>query len=216
MSGFPHLPGTTIPFKAPLTVLFADTFTGTTGDPWSPSLWPTTSATGTSFADINANRGRVVAQGGANVRIRKVASMANAENVDILYSWTRRSTGEFYSNVQARSNRSDYGAHTGYLLEISDTDLDLIRAVAGVQTNLGNAAKTWTVNQEYQLRFQLYDTILRARAWATGAPEPSTWDIDTTDPTIPTGGLQVMHFNGGSGSAKTADYGEITVSPLTL
>ncbi|WP_406420910.1 poly-gamma-glutamate hydrolase family protein [Streptomyces sp. NBC_00842] len=71
-------------------------------------------------------------------------------------------------------------------LELSATQtviLTLRKRVAGTETLLvqNTTDLTHTANARFAIRFQVTGTTLRARVWPATAPEPTAWQLETTD-----------------------------------
>lgn len=104
--------------------------------------------------------------------------------------------GEITTSALATGD-SLYGALTARMLDSSNMYLARVefatsnaviltvrKIVADVQTTLGTytlPGVTHVAGQWVRIRFQATGTALRAKAWLSGAAEPSLWAIDTTD-----------------------------------
>lgn len=110
----------------------------------------------------------------ADVRFSVIGSDGNAGKIGII---ARASLNGFYTA---------YIKPNGNLLRISKfTGVgSLTETIIQAQTVTG---LTLTVDTWYTIKFQLSGTTLRAKVWATGGTEPSTWRIDTTDGTYTVG-----------------------------
>lgn len=82
------------------------------------------------------------------------------------------------------------------------------------------------LNKWYWLRFQVSGTALRCRIWADGVAEPGTWNIDTTDASISSGGFvgiysrnadgEVDWFSAGTGGDTPPDSGSGDLLQFTV
>lgn len=69
-------------------------------------------------------------------------------------------------------------------LSNAGANLRLESVDAGTLTNLANPSFSWSANTRYFLRLRVIGTNIRARAWQSGTPEPSTWNINVNNSTI--------------------------------
>ena len=88
------------------------------------------------------------------------------------------------------SSGNDYRA-TARFNPAGTITLTLSRVIAGTATNLGTAITipglTYGAGTSISVRVQVTGTApttVRARAWLTGATEPTTWAISATDSTV--------------------------------
>lgn len=84
--------------------------------------------------------------------------------------------------------------------------------VAGVSTSLStNASPTWTLTEWRWMRLQVIGTTIKARTWADGDTEPTTWLISTTDGSLASGLAGLSLFDSGN----DMEVAEVTVRVLT-
>ncbi|ATG73688.1 hypothetical protein AN401_07295 [Zobellella denitrificans] len=85
------------------------------------------------------------------------------------------------------------GSETGYRVWVNATQIALGRFVSGTATTITTASFSAAANVWYRVRFRVNGTSLRVRIWAEGTTEPGTWNIDTTDSNIASGGWCGVH-----------------------
>lgn len=99
-----------------------------------------------------------------------------------------RLTGtESYDGIAVRGSGAA-GAENGYRCVLfsnaGSPKIDLSSYVSGTLTSIQQPGFTWAVNTWYWMRVRIAGTSIKARVWADGASEPSTWLIDTTDSSV--------------------------------
>ena len=84
-----------------------------------------------------------------------------------------------------------------YKAYIDGNQLILLKRVAGNITLLKAVAFPAQSGQSYTLRFRALGSLLTAKAWLTGQPEPAQWQVMATDTSIASGfgGLRVLLQN---------------------
>ena len=134
-------------------------------------LFPSAGATRTAYLLANARTDA------------DVAAAMNVSNVGTGSGLTAAVVGRLVSSG------NDYRA-TARFNPAGTITLTLSRVVAGAATNLGTAvtvaALTYVAGTSISVRVQVTGTApttVRARAWLTGATEPTTWAISATDST---------------------------------
>ena len=127
--------------------------------------------------------------------------------------------GGIYTSVVARRiGTSDYRAKV--TVTATGTTLYVTKTVSGAETVLASQAVAGLVyapGDTLNVRFQAEgsgSTTLRAKIWKSGATEPSTWRLSTTDTTAAlqgAGSVGIYSYLSGS-----ATNGPVTVSVLDL
>lgn len=118
------------------------------------------------------------------------ANRANAE-VLVLLQAKSNATPPFYVGPLVRGSgaTSSENGYAAYIKEDTGT-LTIMKVVAGTMTELASSsAKTLSTNaQDWYIRLRANGTTLSARAWRYGVPEPTTWDVTTTDSSVSAAG----------------------------
>jgi hypothetical protein len=60
-----------------------------------------------------------------------------------------------------------------------------VLTAGGGFTTLATASFSWVINTWYFIRLNITGTTVRARIWAVGTSEPSTWTVTATNVTLP-------------------------------
>lgn len=132
------------------------------------------------------------------------------DNVELLCLFTSIAGGgtEQFMEIGCRGS-GDQGARdsTYMFVEASymGNQIRLWRSTGGSFSNITNASVSWTAADWY-MRFVALGNRFLAKAWAAANPEPTAWDIDTTDTTnagIRGGGTVVFGLNGGNSGTTT-------------
>jgi hypothetical protein len=169
-----------------------------------------TAVDASSGASVSGGRGRAsVSTSGQSRYFAAVAGPSSASDYEVLATLNSGPTGSLVG-VLGRSTA------TGVYLAWMSTGQNGIRLTTGaVPGPLGTGTLSGPVqpNTDYTMRFQLQGTSLRARAWQTGTPEPSIWQVTATDNHVAAGlaGVMVGFSNTGSG---TFSFDDIRVVPL--
>lgn len=89
-------------------------------------------------------------------------------------------------------------ANDWYKAYLDGSQLVILKSVQGVQTMLASAPFPALNTFAYSIRFETIGSLLKARAWSTGAPEPTTWLVSVHDNTLSTGrvGIRVLLNDG--------------------
>jgi hypothetical protein len=102
-------------------------------------------------------------------------------------------------------NTTNFGAvlrwtdtNNWYKAYLNGTQLVIQKKVNGTATTLSSTAFTATAGTSYSIRFRIVGSTLSAKAWKTGATEPTAWTVTTTDTTFTSGfdGLRVQLQSG--------------------
>src|SRR5579859_6376657 len=117
-------------------------------------------------------------------------------DAEVVFTGSLSLFGEGNSNIGSVLRWTD--SNNWYKAYLDGTQLILLKRVAGTMTRL-NAANFPALNgKEYTLRFRVVGSMLWARAWLTGQPEPAAWLTTANDTALPSGfaGLRVVIQNG--------------------
>lgn len=102
--------------------------------------------------------------------------------------------------------RSGSSPNSGYGIQLRDTDV--FRLENWGISNLQQATPiTWSTGTWYWVKILTSGTNIKARVWADGGSEPSTWDIDYTGSEFSSGAIG---FSGESSSG-TAEYDDLSI-----
>lgn len=191
--------------SVPLSLPFTDDFTGTNGDPWDSTKWPTQggASTVTDAVDIQNNEGRLYAgtsQGGswAAATAASITSLTDSTgemriipsttggNTEWLYVCIR-SSGEQQSAQDGRPATTYYfrflvnGASTqSYLLRrLSNSEATLDSDILGTNASR-NAAEPFYLKWEIEDDASVSgDTDIRYKMWDADGTEPGGWETLT-------------------------------------
>lgn len=116
-----------------------------------------------------------------------IGSVADVELLAKVRSDTKTDAST-YPCLMVRGSGSA-ASENGYVCGIrrdGSGQLAIIQYVAGTGTvpavtGANSTRIDWSTNTWYWIRFRAIGTSLKARYWADGSAEPSTWDIDVTD-----------------------------------
>lgn len=198
---------TVTPTPGPGTTLAQDTFMRANQNLWGKAsdgqTWGGDANTQAAFS-IHNNVGQIAnGTGPYNAVLGPSATDAEVLFTGSMSSFTN-------NNLGAVLRWKD--ANNWYKAYISGTSLVIQAKVNGTATTLTQAAFAATANTAYSLRFRIVGTTLSAKAWATTAPEPTTWTATTTSMALTSGqcGLRIQVL--GSTSASITAFQAMTAS----
>ena len=200
--------------------LFTDSFTGSNGASWSAS-WTTSgitslSTTGSS-ATIQGNKGRlnsgtVASYGGKKAMRYSGTNVSDAEWIG-KFTLTTSIDGSFETWIRAATGAVD---GTGYVFHANlgtTNNISIIRANAYTYTTLQQASFTISQNTEYNFRFYVVGTSIKAKIW-TGT-EPGTYNLSSTDSAVTAAGYSYVSANGGGSAGFIVDLEDIKLTDGT-
>lgn len=172
-----------------------DTFTRVTANGWgtadSGQAWSNVNAANSDFATTGTVATHSV--GSVNSSRYSVLASLSLADVDVQADMATSVTaagGPQFSHIVARY----VNANTMYLARLrfnldQTIDLTIQKRVNGTQTDIEtvNITGTHAAGVFFTVRFQIYGTTLRAKAWETGTVEPD-WLLVTTDGALPNAG----------------------------
>ena len=87
---------------------------------------------------------------------------------------------------------------------------------AGTETQPASSSFTHTANTWYRIRTQSQGATIRGRIWQDGTSEPSTWNINYTDPSPLGSGIAALSAYGSAAANATVDdYLIASLNPTT-
>lgn len=202
-----------------MTIVFTETWTGTTGAAW-PSAWSTESRN-----TIQSNRGQMSAPAFGNTSAYAALSPTLGDS-EVVFSFTPDSSviGQSVSLVVA--SRADsagtvsnaYPPNTGISVVLTPAGASTLqRTVSGTTTftGSGTTGSAWVAGTTYKLRYRVVGTHCQMRWWDSGGSEPSTWTLDITDASVPTTAGSLRLGLAGIGSvARLVNLDDLTVDNL--
>lgn len=194
----------------PESTTITDNFTGS--GPPDAAKW-TTSTTGSGTANRNANVMTLQSSwGGGSATLR--SKLGNTRDSDQTASAGFLSTsGVFraFVNLTARTQLNG----DGYRLEIpSDSwNARVIKRVNGTDTTLGTVGVP--LGNAIRARLVVDGTRIKAKAWAVGASEPSSWALDIQDTAIPHPGANNVNYTSNTTNTAAVDDYTIKSNPST-
>lgn len=127
---------------------------------------------------------------------------------------------EFKVKVKYKSNtqvvfRSGVSTGSGYGIQLRADAGGEVRLENWGASNLGTdgGGRGWVTGDWYWVRVRVIGNVIKARAWADGASEPSSWDIDYTDTANGGAGL---HTSGGIGFGCEGSTGDWDFDSLEI
>ena len=176
---------------------WSDNWTGTNGDAWSSTKWPTVGedTDASTVQDIQGNRGRTAVgpvndEWTAGVAANETDTAADVEATGTVYltdipthaAWLYlnfRSSGDIQTGAAGRPTDAYYfrvdvstQRNGRIFVRNSNTETQLVG-----DTQMGHTAST-----DFEFRAQVLtegsDVRLRMRTWDQGTTEPGTWDIE--------------------------------------
>ncbi|WP_223692385.1 LamG domain-containing protein [Leifsonia poae] len=197
----------------PPAAIASDTFERTSASGWGTAdlggAW--TGAGAASAYTVASGTGTIV--GAAASTKTELLSGILSTNTDTTVQFSSPTTstgGGIYVSAIGRSNGTiEYSARV-WMQSTGVVQLQLLQGSTIMQA-VNVSGLTYTPGTQYQVRVQVYGTsptTVRARVWAVGATEPTTWQTSVTDSTAT---LQVA----GSVGLRAYLSGTATTAPLT-
>jgi hypothetical protein len=156
------------------------------------------------------------------VSVMTLGTLANiGVNVDmtIVVSASGALTAGTTARASAVARHTDVNNYYSALVQTTaDTNATILgfqKTVAGVETVLGTVAIPNTMNNSTQLkvRFLVQGTLLKAKAWSVYNPEPTYWQIETTDTSLTTGTGVGFAARSGTLASNTLLFDNLSVGP---
>ena len=175
------------PPPGPVGVLASDSFERNVAAGWASSevggAW---SGAGASFA-VSGGAGRITSSkaGALNEAfLTSVSSAATDVRVTIALEQASSGTGTFISVIGRRVTTQDYRAR---VVIYADGKVNLQLQRSGTTLSAATVAGlSYATGDNLNVRLQVVGTsptTLRVKAWKAGTPEPTTWNLETTDAT---------------------------------
>jgi hypothetical protein len=200
----------------------AHSWTGTNGDPWDSTVFPTIrTVTGSSpTPTIQSNQGRMITGGtggGFGDRHDLYAFTADTyDDTQVLVKVAAVTSGAYLQiGFRIGANVTSGEPGDGYMLEwetgvshfnVWDRGTDLIVAYQR-DIVIDPGVANW-------LRVHARGSQLRARFWADGDTEPTFWHIDAVDTHWTTGRVYLGVFNQALGDPVTVDWDDLEVNEI--
>lgn len=205
-----------------MTIVFTETWTGTTGAAW-PAAWSTESRN-----TIQSNQGQMSAPAFATTSAYAALSPTLADS-ETLLTFIPDSSAISQAVSLTLSLRADgagtvssgFPPTTGISVNIvSNTGgSSLQRTVSGTTTFTasGTTQSVWVAATVYKLRFRVVGTHCQYRWWDSSGAEPGTWTLDTTNASVPTSaGSLRLGWAGTGSSARFIALDDLTVDDLVV
>ncbi|MEO8697581.1 MAG: hypothetical protein ABI658_29035, partial [Acidimicrobiales bacterium] len=200
-----------------------DDFAGNNGAAWA-SKWTTSSNSG-GAVDIQTATGlsggaghlkATTSTGWARALGDSTTANTDAEVVAAVRTGSSVSNGELKLWLRGSTSwaANNHNLTNGYFVsfDMGANQLRLKKTSSSTETTLVSSAFTFSANTTYRVRMQIYGSTLRARIWADGTAEPSTWPLATTDSTH-TSGRAAMSIT--ASATREVYVDEYYVNPLT-
>ena len=209
-----------------MATLLVDDFTGTTTDPWNASNWTGRTQGGTGSGTIQTNRGRLTAATGAYTAQYALGAPASgdADDFDVTFSWDDQGAGEQYLDFIYRctTNATSGAPGSAFMVEVhaNSNKVGIYSLDSGGAISTGIEVTSAGVNDTntHRMRIRVVGTQHRVKWWNDGTAEPSTWQIDETDPDgggWTTGRVLLGKLNGADGTSKSTDIDDFILDDLT-
>ncbi|MDJ0339834.1 LamG-like jellyroll fold domain-containing protein [Cryobacterium sp. PH31-O1] len=170
------------------TGIAADTFTREVsrglGVSENGGTWTTTGSAANYSVTAGSAHLRVAAGGKSNGYLDGVSSESTDVTVSTSLQQATTGAGTYVSLIGRRVATDDYRARVK-VLSSGSVQLQLMRGNTTLQASTV-AGLTYATNDQLQVRLQVFGTeptTIRAKVWAAGSAEPTTWKLSRTDAT---------------------------------
>ena len=181
----------TAPVPVPVpdpTLIAADAFTRVVsnglGSADTGGAWTTTGTSSSYSVGGGAGLLRTAAGGRVNAYLAGVVSTSTDLIVTTSQQQPTTGSGSYISVMGRRVGSDDYRARVK-ILSGGTVQLQLLRGGTTLQAST-IAGLSYATNDQLQVRLQVFGTApttIRAKVWATGAVEPTNWQLSRTDST---------------------------------
>lgn len=180
----------TVTSPPPSTTLAADSFTRTvTGGLGTADVGGAWTAVGSAGdLSVSGGTGRLTLRPGTgpSAWLNGVSGTDVDARIEVAYDKAGSGGGTYTTLAARRVATSDYRLKVR--LTATATSLLLVRTVSGVETTLASATlpTAYVAGDTLVLRLQVQgsgSTALRGKAWVSGTPEPTVWQVTATDNT---------------------------------
>jgi len=193
---------------------FGSDTTGAAPANWS-QRWTTTGSTWLVQASTPTTQGKYLQHTRTTTAYRllswnDVDADANRDNGEIFVRWrTSAYTSPYQVWLILRGSGSG-GSETGYVFyNISDTQFRVSSLSAGTLTTIATFSFTYVGSVFLGLRFRVNGTTIKAKVWNSQIdPEPTAWNVDTTNAAI--GGVGWIGV-GNWATTGTQDFDDVAV-----
>lgn len=169
-----------------MSTLFTDDFNRANGSTWGAN-W--TKPRGTSNYNITGNKGAVDTNSGSYCVFRAGAGTSN--DTEQIVTIVRANTNDVAGLVFRYTDNNNW-----YFVEIGQfTNFLTLNKLVGGSFTSGVAfgpSSSFPTTTTYTMRVRNIGTSIKARIWDASGSEPSTWQIDTTDASLSTGGYGIV------------------------
>lgn len=203
--------------KRSTTALLSDTFSGAS---WDATKW---TLAGNSTTSVVSGAGRWSSINATPFYGAATAKISAVANVGLLTQFRydgNDQVARFY--LRQTGSLSPYGelstTASGYVLELDlkSSTWILWKSVNNVGTTYGTVTRTFSAATLYWARLEAVGGTVRARVWADGAAEPTTWQASGTDASpLAANAVVLTSSNYAGGSGWTFDLDNISVYPAT-
>jgi hypothetical protein len=125
---------------------------------------------------------------------------SNVRDVEVVSKMRSGTTDANQNRVYVRAS-GPAGSESAYFTELFGSlgagvgsQFRIRKQVNGPISTIGTASFTWHANTWYWVRFRVVGNRLRAKVWADGTSEPSSWMINVTDNDLTQGWVGVGTF----------------------
>jgi uncharacterized phage protein (TIGR02218 family) len=169
---------------------FGSDTTGAAPANWT-QRWTATGSTWTVQASASTTQGKYLQHTRTTTAYRllswnDVDADANRDNGEIFVRFRTDSAFQSYQIFLILRGSGSAGSETGYVFHaVSDTTFRVSYLSAGTLTLIQSFTFNTVNNVFYGMRFRVNGTSIKARVWNSQIdPEPSTWQVDTTNAAI--------------------------------
>ncbi|WP_199183380.1 LamG-like jellyroll fold domain-containing protein [Cryobacterium sp. Y82] len=182
--------------------------------------WTTTGTASNYSVTADAAHLRVAAGGTANGYLVGVSSESTDLTVTTSLQQATTGAGTYVSLIGRRVATNDYRTRIK-VLATGAVQLQLMRGGTTLQAST-IAGLSYATNDQLHVRLQVFGTApttIRARVWAAGTTEPSTWSLSRTDATAAlqqAGSIGLAAYNSGSATTPmTVTFDDLSAIAVT-
>lgn len=196
-----------------MAAVFTEAFTGTNGDAWNATRWPTVSGGTGGTVDIQSNKGRMQTGTVQWDLCQAIPQDVIPDDFGATGSFTITSATETYPFLIYRCNAT--GNDYFQLTWLAPSDVVAIeRRDNFVPTTMDSAALAVADGDTIHWRLLVVGSDHKLRCWLNGASEPGTWTLEFTDSTYATQNLAIFGVINGGTTSRRIDWDNVTIDDL--
>lgn len=196
-----------------MAAVFTEAWSGTNGDAWNATRWPTVSGGTGGTVDIQSSKGRMQTGTVQWDLCQAIPQDVIPDDFEATGSVTITSATETYPFIIYRCNST--GNNYFQLTWLAPSDVVAIeRRDNFVPTTMDSDTLTVADGDTIHWRLRVVGSDHKLRCWVNGASEPGTWLLEFTDSTYAAQNLAIFGVINGGTTSRRIDWDDVTIDDL--